>query len=241
MYSHYQKVPSWKYILEDCTTSSFYVQHHSSKQLNSFCLFVFPKKHLLKNSPAPPQMAINFNFLPKYVLYSFSTSPCTFVFSTKTKIKEKGENAQRNIADRNDTLHINCRGEALISPHSFAYSLLSTQHSIISKSKPRRELWRNTVMCDNAVARCPLLADRAYNEVKRGENIGLIIHGSFVNQWRGIRPVNRLEDLFWLQNGNKGPFTTWMGQLVIKKPALKQREKEFCGSTPLTPGRTTAC
>jgi len=27
-----------------------------------------------------------------------------------------------------------------------------------------------------------------------------------------------------------------MGQLVIKKPALKQREKEFCGSMPLTPG-----
>lgn len=52
-------------------------------------------------------------------------------------------------------------------------------------------------MCDNAVARCPLLADRAYNEVKKtGENIGLIIHGSFVNQWRGTRPVNRLEDLF---------------------------------------------
>ena len=51
-------------------------------------------------------------------------------------------------------------------------------------------------MRDNAAVRCPLLADRAYNEVKRGENIGLIIHGSFVNQWRGIRPVNRLEDLF---------------------------------------------
>lgn len=84
----------------------------------------------------------------------------------------------------------------MISPQSFAYSLLSTQHSIISKNKPWREFWRHTVMYDNAVARCPLLADRAYNEVKRGKNIGLIIHGSFVNQWRGIRPVNRLEDLF---------------------------------------------
>lgn len=52
-------------------------------------------------------------------------------------------------------------------------------------------------MCDNTAARCPLLADRAYNEVKeRRGGIGLIIHGSFVNQWRGIRPVNRLEDLF---------------------------------------------
>lgn len=33
-------------------------------------------------------------------------------------------------------------------------------------------------------------------EVKRGQNIGLIINGSFVNQWRAVRAVNRLEDLF---------------------------------------------
>lgn len=51
-------------------------------------------------------------------------------------------------------------------------------------------------MCDSAAVRCPLLVDRAYNEVKMGGNIGLIMHGSFVNQWRGIRPVNKLEDLF---------------------------------------------
>lgn len=83
----------------------------------------------------------------------------------------------------------------MISPHPVSYSLLSSQHSIISKNK-QRGYWRNTVRSDNAVVRCPFVADRAYNEVKRGKNIILIIHGSFVNQWRGIRPVNGLKDLF---------------------------------------------
>lgn len=168
--------------------------------------------------------------------------PCRRVllsFSTKIKAKEE-KNAQREQI-KAIRLHINCRRKRWYQRTPLP--ILRYQHntSITSKNKPRTDFWRNAARCDNAVARCPLLADRAYNELKRGENIGLIIHGSFVNQWRGIRPVNRLEDLFWLQNGNKGPFTTWMGQPVIKKPALKQREKEFCGSTSLTPGRTTAC
>ncbi len=148
-------------------------------------------------------------------------SQCTVVLRKRRK-KHKG-------ADNSDMLYINCTGKRWY--HRTPLPSLCYQHntSIISKNKPWREFWTNTIRCDNAVARCSLVADRPYNEVKRGKNIGLIIHGSFVNQWRDIRPVNRLEDLFWLQNGNKGPFTTWMGQLVIKKPALKQREKSSVG------------
>lgn len=44
--------------------------------------------------------------------------------------------------------------------------LLSTRDSIIQKNKPLRDRWRNSARCDNTAVRCPLLADRAYNEVK---------------------------------------------------------------------------
>lgn len=68
-----------------------------------FCLFPLKKtKH-----PAPPQMAVNFNFLPKSTFYT--AFPCTFVFPTKTKIKEKEK--MHKGADEGDMLHINCRGK----------------------------------------------------------------------------------------------------------------------------------
>lgn len=186
-------------------------------------------------------MAINFNFLPKYILYSFSMSLCTFVFSTKTKIKEK-EKMHKGTLQIKAICSILTVGRSVdITALLCLFFVINTTQYHIEKTNLGENSGETPSLRDNAVVRCPLLADRAYNEVKTGENIGLIIHGSFVNQWRGIRPVNRLEDLFWLQNGNKGPFTTWMGQLVIKKPALKQREKDFCGTTLLTPGRTTAC
>lgn len=179
-------------------------------------------------------MAINFNFLPKPTFYT-AFSRHSPLLSFRQRLKKKRECTKERTKVIGSILTV--RGGTDINTLLCLFFVINTTPvSYWKKNKPWRDFWTNTVRCDNSVARCPLVADRAYNEVKRGKNIGLIIHGSFVNQWRGIRAVNRLEDLFWLQNGNKGPFTTWMGQLVIKKPALKQREKEFCGSTLLTPG-----
>lgn len=56
-------------------------------------------------SSTPPQMAINFNFLPKTTFYTASL--CHSVLASSPLRLKKREKMHKG-ADKNDTLHINC-------------------------------------------------------------------------------------------------------------------------------------
>lgn len=63
------------------------------------------KKQKKQPSSTPPQMAINFNFLPKTTFYTASL--CHSVLASSPLRLKKGEKMQKG-ADKSDTLHINC-------------------------------------------------------------------------------------------------------------------------------------
>lgn len=123
------------------------------------------KKQKKKPSSTPPQMAINFNFLPKTTFYTASLRHSVLA-SSPLRLK-KGEKMHEG-ADKSDTLHINCtyRRTAPAPPPPAPFFVITTTPGSYRVNKPRRGFWRDAATCDNAVARCPLLADRAYNEVK---------------------------------------------------------------------------
>lgn len=119
------------------------------------------KKQKKKPSSTPPQMAINFNFLPKTTFYTASL--CHSVLASLLLRLKKGEKMHKG-ADKSDTLHINCTYRLRLPPPA-PFFVITTTPGSYRVNKPRGGFWRNAVTCDNAVVRCPLLADRAYNEV----------------------------------------------------------------------------
>lgn len=146
MYHHYQKsLVIKKYMWEDYPKSSFYVQHHSSKRLKSVFVCL---QHPLKISLALPQMAINFNFLPKSTFYTaFPRHRVLLSFLQRQRLKKKKRRKRTKGQIKAICSVITVGGSVDHRCTPLPFSFLSTQHQYHIEKQTSERISGETPLC----------------------------------------------------------------------------------------------